>query len=292
MSGTALVLLAAAAVLHPTWNLLTKQSRDKLAFIWCFLSVGSAAYLPGVAVAYGPAGLRVVADASAWVLATGLLHALYFLFLALAYEAGDLSVVYPLMRGLGPLLVALLAPLVLGEELSAAGIAGIALVLAGIYTIHLQGFRPADLRRPFGAIRGRASAFGLLTAATIPLYSLVDKVGVARVPPFLYVYAMFVLTVACLTPVVWPRRRAQVRWEWTRNRASVCVVGVVSLGTYLLVLMALRISKVSYLVAAREMAIVFGAILGTVVLKEGHGAQKTAGSLLIAAGVGTLALAR
>lgn len=292
MSATALALLVVAAILHPTWNLLTKQSRDKLVFVWCSVWIGVAAYLPLILVAYGWDGLRLAMAAWNWVLATGLLHALYFLFLAAAYEAGDLSVVYPLMRGLGPLLVALLAPHVLGEQLSGAGMAGIGLVLLGIYTVHLQGFRLADLGRPFVAIRSRGSAFGLLAAATIPAYSLVDKVGVSRVPPFLYVYWMFILTAACLTPIVWPRRWPQVRAEWAQNRRSICAVGILSLGTYFLVLTALRISKVSYLVAAREMAIVVGAILGTVVLKEGYGPQKTAGSVLIVAGVLTLALAR
>src|SRR5210317_2245193 len=136
MSGLALVVVLVAAFLHASWNFLAKKSKKKIAFIWWFLLIATIGYLP-MFLYFWP---RHTVSPAGWacIVATGILHALYFWFMGGAYERGGLSLVYPLSRGSGPLFVPILAIIFLQEQLSFAGIVGISLVILGIYFIHLK----------------------------------------------------------------------------------------------------------------------------------------------------------
>ena len=151
MSGLALAIVLVAAVLHAGWNFLAKKSRNKMAFIWWFLLIASIGYLP-MFIFFWP---RFTSTPAGWacIVATGLLHALYFWFMGGAYERGDLSLVYPLSRGSGPLLVPILAVTFLQEQLSPAGVIGIILVVIGIYAIHLNSFTTDSFFEPLRAMR-------------------------------------------------------------------------------------------------------------------------------------------
>lgn len=290
MTGTALGLVLAAALLHATWNLVLKRSARKLTVSWLGLLPGALLASPGLLLV--PGGLAISRAGWACILATGLLHALYFLFLSEAYERGDLSLVYPLARGSGPLLVALLAPLLLGEGLAPGGAAGIGLVVLGVFGV-------AGRPEPTGPGRSRLLsqwhaphvAMALLTGLTIAGYSLVDKVGVGLVHPLLYQFLMFGIAFAVLGPYVLWRQRpslASLQAEWR----TVALVGVFSFVAYLLVLFALRLAKVAYVVAAREVSIVFGAAFGAAFLGERHGARRLLAAASIAAGTILIGLSR
>ncbi len=290
MSGLALILVVAAAFLHASWNLLAKKSKKKMAFIWWFLLIATIGYLP-MFLYYWP---RTTVSPTGWIciIATGILHALYFWFMGGAYERGDLSLVYPLSRGSGPLLVPVLAIIFLQEQLSLAGVVGIFLVILGIYVIHLESFSIVSFIEPFRALRGSASAWALCTGGTIAGYSLVDKVGVGLVYPPVYIYLMFVISLLLLTPYVLAKQRTALKLEWLVNKGPVLIDGFLVLFTYLMILFAFRLSKVSYVVAAREVSIVFSAFMGIVWLKEKHARQKMAGAALIALGVVFIGLSK
>ena len=290
MSGLALGLVFVAALLHAGWNFLAKKSRNKMAFIWWFLLIASIGYLP-MFLFFWPR-LPVTPAGWACIVATGVLHALYFWFMGGAYERGDLSLVYPLSRGFGPLLVPLLAVTFLHEQLSPAGVLGIILVVAGIYTIHLKSFSADSFFEPLRALRGSASIWALCTGATIAGYSLVDKVGVGLVYPPAYIYLMFVISLLLLSPYMLTRERVALKLEWQVNRGPILIDGFLVLFTYMIILFAFRLSKVSYVVAAREVSIVISALLGIIWLKESHAPQKMAGSLLIALGVVLIGLSK
>ena len=290
MSGLALVIVVVAAFLHAGWNFLAKKSKKKMAFIWWFLLIAVIGYLPMFLYfwprnAVGPAGW-------ACIVATGILHALYFWFMGGAYERGDLSLVYPLARGSGPLLVPILAIIFLQEQLSFAGVVGIFLVVLGIYVIHLESFSMVSFIEPFRALRGSASVWALCTGGTIAGYSLIDKVGVGLVYPPIYIYLMFVISLLLLSPYVLVKQRAALKLEWRVNKGPVLIDGVLVLLTYLMILFAFRLSKVSYVVAAREVSIVFSAFLGIIWLKEKHASQKIVGAALIALGVVFIGLSK
>jgi drug/metabolite transporter (DMT)-like permease len=283
MSGPALLIVLVAAFFHAGWNLLAKKSKKKMAFIWWFLLIAVIGYLP-MFLYFWP---QFTVSPAGWacIVATGILHALYFWFMGGAYERGDLSLVYPLSRGSGPLFVPILAIIFLQEQLSFAGIVGISLIILGIYLIHLKSFSVVAFIEPLRALRGSASVWALCTGGTIAGYSLVDKVGVGLVYPPVYIYLMFVISLLLLSPYVLVRQRAALKLEWLVNKGPILIDGFLVLFTYLMILFAFRLSKVSYVVAAREVSIVFSAFLGIIWLKEKHASQKIAGAALIALGV-------
>jgi uncharacterized membrane protein len=290
VSTLALGIVLAAALLHAGWNLLAKKSRRKIVYVWWFLLVALIIYSP-MAVYFWPAEAF-----SAWgwicVLATGILHALYFWCMSGAYERGDLSLVYPLARGFGPFLVPVLAVAFFDERLSAMGIAGIIQVIAGIYVIHLNSFSIRSAWKFFAAATGGATLWALGTGGTIAAYSLVDKMGVGFIYPPVYIYLMFVITFALLSTVVIATERRALAIEWRTNKVSIVSAGVLVLLTYMMILFAFRLSKVSYVVAAREFSIVFSSVFGIFWLKEAHATQRVVGAALIASGVVCIGLSR
>jgi uncharacterized membrane protein len=290
MSGFALGIVLVAALFHASWNYLAKKSRKKMAFIWWFLLIASIGYLP-MFMYYWPQ-MAITATGWACIVATGVLHALYFWFMGGAYERGDLSLVYPLSRGSGPLLVPVLAIIFLQEQLSLTGGVGIALVVLGIYIIHLKSITVESFFEPLRAMRGSASLWALCTGGTIAGYSLVDKVGVGLVHPPVYIYLMFVISLLLISPYVLLKQRADMKLEWQVNRGPILIDGFLVLFTYMMILFAFQLSKVSYVVAAREVSIVFSALLGIVWLKEAHATQKIAGSVLITLGVVFIGLSK
>jgi uncharacterized membrane protein len=120
----------------------------------------------------------------------------------------------------------------------------------------------------------------------------VDKVGVTLVYPPVYIYLMFVIALVLLSPYVFVKVRLDLKREWSINKIPIFIVGFLDLFTYLLVLFALQISKVSYVAAAREVSIVFSAFLGIMLLKEKNAPQKLAGAVLISVGVVLIGLSR
>ena len=290
MSGLALGIVVVAAFLHASWNYLAKKSRNKLAFIWWAILFSVILFFP-MFIYYWPS---VTISSTGWVciVATGVLHAFYFWFVGKAYEHGDLSLVYPLSRGSGPLLVPILAVLLMNEQLSISGIIGIALVILGIFVIHLRSFSIESFLEPFRALHGGASLWALCTGGTIAGYSLVDKIGVIHVHPPVYIYLMFVISLLLLSPYIFVKERVDLRKEWNINKMQIIIVGFLDLFTYLMILFALQISKVSYVAAAREVSIVFSALLGIMLLQEKHAPQKLAGAVLISMGVVLIGFSR
>lgn len=283
MSGLSLGIVVLAAFFHACWNLLAKTSRKKIVFIWYFVLVAAVVYFP-MFLYFRP---DVAIDSRGWacIVATGVLHALYFWFMGGAYERGDLSLVYPLSRGSGPLFVPVLAVLLMHEQLSPSGILGICAVIFGIYIIHLESFSFRSFFDPFRSMRGSASLWALSTGGTIAGYSLVDKVGVSLVYPPVYIYLQFIVSLLLLSPYILIKERPALKIEWRVNRWSILIVGFLAFFTYMLILFAFRLSKVSYVVAAREVSIVFSVLFGIFWIGEKHAPQKLLGSALIAAGV-------
>ena len=288
MTGTAFALVLAAAVLHSVWNALAKRARDQVAFLWFAQTLSTVLLAPfwlGMLVVHG-----FPLSALPFVVATIILHALYFFTLGNAYRLGEFSLVYPIARGLGVALVPILALFVFNERLSPLGTTGVTLVVVGIIGLHLT---PGSLKQ-IGARGTRLSAgtwWAVLTGLLIGTYSLVDKAGVARLHPVPYIGLLGLGVSVALLPAVRARGEA-LRREWAVNRRALVVASTMTLTGYLLVLFAYRLSKVGYVVAARELSIVFSAIIGSLWLGEGRLGPRLLGALVILAGVACVALAR
>jgi drug/metabolite transporter (DMT)-like permease len=287
MPGAALALVLTAAVLHSAWNALTKRAHNPLCFLWLASSLSGLVYLPLAVARLVTDGLPV--PAVPYVLATILLHALYFYALGRSYGSGEFSVVYPIARGLGVALVPLLALPLFGERLSRLGAIGVGLVVAGIVALQVasRGWRTLWRRVGHG---GTGTWWALLTGLTIASYSLVDKAGVARLHPVPYITLMFLGMNAVLVPVV--LAEGEVRREWARNRSRILLAALMTSTAYVLVLFAFQISKAGYVVAGREVSIVLSALIGGVLFKEGRVAPRLAGAAVVLAGVVCVALAR
>ena len=143
MSGIAMAIVLTAAFLHAGWNYLTKKSQRKIVFIWWFLLIAVILYFPMFFYFWPKTTIPLLGWSC--VVASGLLHGLYFWFLGGAYERGDLSLVYPLSRGSGPLFVPFLAVVLIHEQISFFGTFGISLVIFGFISFICHHF----LKNPF-----------------------------------------------------------------------------------------------------------------------------------------------
>lgn len=285
MTAFALTLVLLSALAHATWNLFTKRVGAGQPFLWLAYVVGAVVYAPiaiGILVVAQP---RLGLPALGFVAVATLLQTLYFVLLTAGYRSGDLSLVYPIARGTGPLLATIAAIVVLGERPTPLAIAGGLAVVLG--AVALTG-DPRALRAQ-GATR--AVLFALATGAVIAAYTLWDKtaVSVLLIPPLFYDWATVVGQAAVASPVAW-RRRAEVRETWRRDRTAVLVVGVLSRFAYILVLTALAVSPVSYVAPAREIGILLGAVMGARFLAEGDVARRLSGATAMLAGVVALAV--
>lgn len=284
MTGAALALVLSAAVIHATWNAMAKGARDPMAMLWWAGVLSSLVLAPPSLYVLTRDGFSP--RALPFVVATVILHSMYFFSLGKAYQTGDFSVVYPMARGMGVALVPMGAYYFFDERLSRLGILGIALIGLGIFVLHWRrgAWSEDALLRP-------GTGWAIATGLCIASYSLVDKVGVSHINPLPYLWAMMLGSCVSLLPAVRARPGSMAR-EWRENRLAVLLSGVLSPGGYLLVLFAFRLSKAGYVVAGREVSIVISALIGSILLREGRLPQRLLGAAVVAFGVVCVALAR
>jgi uncharacterized membrane protein len=289
MTTAAFGLVIASAFAHAGWNFLLKQSGHKLVFIWS-LGLVAAAILLIPAVAFAAAD-GIDARGLLFGVVSGLIHGFYGLALARAYHLGDLSTVYPVSRGMGPALVPIFAVLLLDERVSPLAGSGIALVVIGVGTLHMNERLWRDLRQPARALSSRATQLALVTGALIAAYSLWDKAALHHLPPVTLNGFSMAGHFLVLTPLAALSGTSAIGAEWRRGGRHILTAAVLSALAYTLVLLALTTSRVSYVAPVREVGIVLGAWMGVVFLGEGYGSARLLGSALIVAGVLMLAVA-
>lgn len=289
---TATVLAVGSAFVHAAWNLLIKTSGDRAISAWGqFLAAGLLSVV-GLAVVGGPGW-----GALPYLAATGLVHVLYIEGLVAAYTHGDFSLSYPLARGGGAVLAAVGSVLFLGDHLSPAAWAAIA--VAGVGLLTLRGGRGVpdvdDVILGSGAVtpptvrpsESRALVYALITAACIATYTLVDSAGSrASADGVAYGFGSVAASGLAITVanLVRPARRARASLLWTGWRRNLAG-GLGTTIAYTMVLVAVRQAPVGYVTMLRESSVVIGALLGWLVLHEGLGARRLASSGVILAGL-------
>jgi drug/metabolite transporter (DMT)-like permease len=287
VNTTALSLVLVAAFVHAAWNLAAKRvTFGGPRFVWLYYTVSAVAMAPAVAVA-----LVVEPERPQWswlvaATVTAVMHIAYGIVLQRGYVVGDLSIVYPLARGTGPLLSVLAAVLVLHEHPGVWGLIGAFLVIAGVLVISIGGGTADRAARRAGVF------YGVLTGAVIAAYTLWDAHSVTTlgVPPLVYFGGGAIGQSLLLAPTAY-RGRAEVGRLWREHRKEVLIVGLLSPAAYLLVLYALRIAPVSLVAPARELSIVVGGVAAWLVLGERNAARRLAGSLVVLAGIAAIAVA-
>jgi drug/metabolite transporter (DMT)-like permease len=283
----ALALVLIAALAHAAWNVLAKTATGGAAFVWLFSAAAAVLWAPVAAVALVVAPGSFGLEGLGFVAGSGALHALYFVLLQRGYREGDLSLVYPLARGTGPLLSTLAAIAVFSERPSALALIGGAIIVGAV--LSLGGAGRGD--GAGGAERGRAIGFALATGVAIASYTLWDKraVGPLGLSPIVYYWGTNLAETAILSAAV-AHRRAEVARAWRAHRTQALGVAVLSPLAYILVLFALAHAPVSYVAPARETSILVGAVAGTTVLAEGHRRRRLLAAGAIFAGIVALAL--
>jgi len=267
LSVEALGLALAAAGLHALWNLLLARERDTEAVIAVSLVVFVVALAPLAAATW-----RVEGAAVPYILGSGVLELGYIALLAAAYRRFELSLVYPLARGLAPVLALVLVVVAVGASPSGGEIGGVVAVAVGILLV--RGVRRS----------GRGSGLALLIAATIAGYTVVDRYGIrhANAAPYLL---LVMLGPALAYPLSVGRGRLAAA-----ARPVSAAIGVASAATYLLVLFALRLASAPSFSAGRETSVVIAVVLARVFLQEPVGPRRLAGAAIVVAGVALLAV--
>ena len=290
MTILALMLVLLSSMAHATWNLLAKRTTNQEVFIWWLLIATSVLLSPLALVLIWQT--PILYPGWWFILGTVVLHAFYFVFLGRSYTYAELSLAYPIARGLGPMLVPIIGVLLLNETITALAMAGIVTVVLGIYTVYWWGSLQQITRSPFQFFRETGTRYALLTGLVIALYSVWDKIGVRYVNPFLYMYFLVLGSTLFLTPYVLRVHRIRmIGLEWQRNASRIITAGLLMFLAYGLILLALQFSQVSYISPSREVGIVMGIILGRLVLKESFGVGRILGSCLIVLGLVLIAIA-
>ena len=296
MPLSALALVLVAALLHAAWNIVAKKSGGGRHFA----TMGALM----ITVLWAPLGLWLAWDAVprwgwlewALVAASGAAHLAYFNVLLAGYRASDLTVVYPVARGTGPLVTSIAAVLLLGETLGPLGLAGVLGIAAGVFLIAggpalwsaLRGHAAADDAR---RQRMRAGiAWGGATGLLIALYTVIDgyAVKVVLMSPILIDWMGNVLRVPLMLPSLLADRAGFVR-DWKAQWKAALVLGAISPVAYVLVLYAAQQAPLSHVAPAREVSMLFAALLGGRLLGETDRGLRLLGAACIAGGVVALA---
>jgi drug/metabolite transporter (DMT)-like permease len=287
MDTWALGVVLLSALMHAIWNFFAKQSRDKFVFSWWMKLFELLIYSP--LSVYLLLVSDIARDGWIFVWVSGAIHFTYWVLLSASYTHGDLSVVYPLARS-APLFVSVFAVLVLGETLSAVGIVGILAVVLGGYILAIGSLEVRELRRPSSSLRDKGVILAVLTALSVTAYSLVDKQGAAYVHPVLYVWLENTLSLLPLTLVILHTRRQRVSAEWRENKWPMILGGGLGLLSYALIVLVMQSFQVSYIVAIRQVSIVFGVVFGGTILKEENMKSRLIASTLVFAGLVLISL--
>lgn len=286
MSLQALLWVVTAAVLHATWNLITKQVNGKLPFFWLMAMASSVICLPFVV--WEIMQLHLTPGITVWKFALGsaVLHLLYFIILQTGYRKADLSVVYPLARGSGPFISVIGAILLFGEKPGWLAVSGIVMIITGVLV--MTGLRIKNV--PDQKLKN-GIVYGCLTGLFIASYTLWDRVAVVdnKVPALFITFGSMVLPLILLMPVA-IRQHTEVKREIRQHWKQALVIAVCQPLSYLLVLFALRTTPVTYVAPARELSIVFGVFFGANFLQEKDAKRRIIASVVMLLGIILLAL--
>lgn len=287
MPLSALALVVLAGLIHACWNIAAKKAGGDSRFAFFTAAV--------MGIVWAPLGLwlgwQQVPDWGVleWslVAASGIVHVVYYIVLLRGYRKADLTVVYPLARGSGPLLSSLVAIFLLGERISVLGLMGIAGVVLGVFLIAggpgllRQTHQPETRARVLKGMR-----YGLLTGVFIASYTVIDgyAVKVVLMSPILVDYFGNFVRLVFLAPAVL-RDRATAASLWRSQWKYALIVGTISPVSYVLVLYAMQTAPLSHVAPAREVSMLFAALIGGHLLGEGDRVARIAGATLIGAGV-------
>jgi len=283
MESIVFALVLGGAVMHAAWNAVVKGSGDPLisiALVTAGSGLAALLLLPFI-------GWTVAPEAWLWIAGSALAHILYRLALVRGYAIGDMSLVYPIARGSAPLLTALIGIALLNETVSGPALAGILIIVTGVFGI-------STARRGLAMAKNSAAVgFALLTAMLITTYTYLDGFG-ARLSGNAAAYTMLLFIVD--TPVMmaialWRRGPNLVAAAFRRTSLICFGGGVLSFLSYWIAIWAMTKLPIPVVAALRETSIAFGALIAIIFLGERMTLLRTAATLAILSGAALLRFA-
>lgn len=289
MNTHAVLLVLSSAGLHAFWNFLTKRAQDQVSFMFLMMAVSPIIWLVPLVwmiwhgTNFGPLYIPLLG---------GFFQAVYCILMGKGYACGDLSQVYPLARGLAPVLIALIALPLFGEHLSFIGVLGLLAVVVGSLLLNTGHCRELFNGHSFRALAQPAPRLALMAAVMIALYHLTDKAGAVRADSaFAYLCAMHVSLLSFLGIFTLTQRTpAQIGEEWRRSWRTAFVVTIFCFLAYFLAVSAMKVSAVAYVASLRNVSILLGVLLGVTALREQGVFWRVTGALCMVGGIIAIAL--
>ncbi|WP_080873525.1 DMT family transporter [Oceanobacillus timonensis] len=285
MSAWALAIVVVSAVIHATWNILAKKSSGGAAFVWLYMLTSAVIYAPLAFMVIIWSDVKFGWVELAFILASALLHMLYAVTLQKGYRIGDFSLIYPIARGTAPMLIAVAAFFLLEEEIHWLGQIGILCIVFSVF-IFTGGFRILREKNVLYPI-----LYGIFIGCMIASYSLLDKyiVSVTVIHPILLSYGSILGQVILLIPFA-KKHWQEVRQNWKRLKLETIGVGLLNPLAYILILIAMVTTPVSYVSPVRELSILIGAIFGVIFLREDFGRRRIIAAAVMVIGVIAIAI--
>lgn len=278
-----ILLVICSGLAHAVWNLFAKQSTEKNVFLWAILVPTTLILLPSFVVEAMHTELTI--QGALLIALSLLLQAGYALLLTETYKYGDLSQVYPIMRGTSTLFIPTIGVVFFAESFSMWGWIGLGCIVVGLFV--MSGWKPGKrVNQPQLQLRSVLLAFAV--GLCITLYVMVDKLNLQNYSPLFLLEVGNIGFLLGITKAAFAsgQLKEQIRAHWK----LISIGSVLNPGSYLLFLFAISLSPVSHISPIREIGIVFGTILGVLVLKEKQGTQRVLSSTLVALGITVIAV--
>jgi drug/metabolite transporter (DMT)-like permease len=292
LTPLSILLVLSSALIHSSWNFIAKRGNWPLEFFfWGFLC-GALLYLPFLAVlGYLPVFLGQLSfKVLAISLASGIIQTIYFICLIKAYRMADLSLVYPISRS-APLFTQLWAFLLIGEIVSLQGIVGIGLVVLGIFVTSVREFHSRRVI-PSSHASPRSCSLAFLAALAGSVYVVLDKAGVQILHPLVFGFLINLWICTFIGLYTWHYKETSLLRVWHDSKKDIVLIAFLQNVGYILVLLALQWSKVSYVISFRQAGVLFGALMGILFLKESHWKTRLTGAMILTLGLVLIGLAK
>ncbi len=263
---------------HAYWNYLIKSSENKHVFT-CLSKVAEVVIF-AIPASYFAITLEFHSEYWLFIVVAAIVTFMNYFFLASAYKYGELSLIYPVSRS-SIIFLPFIAFFSIGETIDSVGYLAIILILIGTFLMHMESIDRPGIKTIFKNMNTKGTLYALLAALMVAGYTLWDKIAITRLEPFLYFYLYTCMVGIIYSVIISVRfKREEIRKEWQLNRNRIVQVGFFNSLTYILVLTALTMSKVSYVGGLRQLSIVVGAFLGVKFLGEKFGEPKLVGILI------------
>lgn len=275
MSTLTFLLVILSAVLHASWNFVAKKYAGNYSVI--YLSFLFSSVVTGLISIPFIADVSLTTELIALLMATGVFHAVYGFVLTFTYMNGDISTLYPIVRGSGIAGAVILSMVILREQVEPVSGFGVATVISGIAIL--------SYRRNRKATSPKGIFLALICGSLIMSYTIMDKLLVTEVHPIPVMAASQIISVLMFLPYVLLKRRTELKTTFRTLLKPVILISVVATSSYLIILYVMQIAPISRIVAVREASVVFGAIAGYILLKEDFSKVRLLGVVLVMLGI-------